>query len=1351
VLLLVVAASFAQAYSCDYATGDLCYHLVSNERTSPVTGEAVLELTNTGEDVLVIGSSNIVDFDTSQKVTTKPKTLRDAYADKEDELVATGKVKVVAKKTEAVELGREELVTKSVSLDLTFRAKSVGALLANARADYADSVVIVEVNTTETEVQPVYSCVNQSTTNANGTSYFNNCTQSSTKSRAYNVTQWVPVEGKTFAPGETRRVMVLGQNLSPKKDYDWVFQTNASGTTTRLLQMAWWNGNWTKAKSILYWVSSGSVVSGYPLRVNVSYDADMQTDFDDIRFVDGANTTALGYALESKVDGAWAVFNVSLPTGITTSNQSIFMYYGSVSAVSIANSSLVYLYNTSFEDGSGYLYTDGVERAPTGWSLICAHNNYLGCGAGNLTVGGGPNIAAQSGSYFYLIKRHSYLNGSITLATGRNLSAYAIRFYSTYQQDQYAGVILASVNFTDSTNNALNGYIIPEIHAYNTSNFRLGWTEHIVEFPVNAYNVTFFFKHGESSGSEFGLDNINIYPYAASTPGYFFGSEGVADSTAPVSTCNSNGSYSAAAYLVTLNATDASGVDYLTHTYNGASSNATTFTASVEGNQTISRFAVDPYGNFESLKYCYAALDLSNPTGSDNAPTGWQVTNVPITITPADTGGSGVKETKYCVDSVNSCTPSITYSGAVTVSADGTSYFRYQVTDNVGRISTVYSKTIQIDKTDPTGSDNSTSNWVRFNPLVAVSSSDVVSGVASTLCCADLTNTCTPATPYSSPVLFSTEGVSYFRCNVSDNAGRSYSWSSTVRLDKTAPVTGNNAPASWQKTPFYLNWSVTETLSGWLSTMFRLNSGSWQSGNATLVNQVGNNTYAVNTTDVAGNQEASKTVYGAFDNIAPTLTSNAPITWSKVPFNITFTPVDAHSGVASTGFVMNGSYQSGLVALISTEGNLSVAANSTDNAGNVGAPKAFYGLLDLTAPVTGNNAPVAAQAAAFNVTLSPTDALSGPNRTSYRVNEGPWLVGTVVPITLAGNNSFDYNSTDDAGNQEAVKRGYAVLLDSPQFFSSGHAFVSDAVENLSVVVNASLMNVSHVVLATNESGSWQNYSGEYGSPFLVNASSGTAWFPWGNATYARQDLFYQVCANTTDGGWNCSSEQHFNITEIYSVVINNPDNGTINSNPISLTVTATGYSSVFLCNYTIDSSESLFSNNVGNNTATTGSVATSAATHTIYVTCLSKRGSSNSTSLTTPSVIFNALAPTTSSGASSRGLVTTPTVLPNTTARSSEVGVIRTCDGNLGSICTYGQLLDGYDELSKGYTWNIPNSFFIMLVYLISAWAVSLTQKRTVLGVKPDLRFKAATWLFLIVLIGHGVVYLKYLTSIPSH
>ena len=71
---------------------------------------------------------------------------------------------------------------------------------------------------------------------------------------------------------------------------------------------------------------------------NVTYDADMQTDFDDIRFTDSAETYELNYSIRQKVDSASAIFTVEV-NGLT----SIYMYYGNNAVTTTGNMSAIYL------------------------------------------------------------------------------------------------------------------------------------------------------------------------------------------------------------------------------------------------------------------------------------------------------------------------------------------------------------------------------------------------------------------------------------------------------------------------------------------------------------------------------------------------------------------------------------------------------------------------------------------------------------------------------------------------------------------------------------------------------------------------------------------------------------------------------------------------------------------------------------------------------------------------------------------------------------------------------------------------------------------------------------------------
>lgn len=99
-------------------------------------------------------------------------------------------------------------------------------------------------------------------------------------------------------------------------------------------------------------VSSGTTSSNYQVRLNVSYDSDMQTDFDDARFLDNDGTTTLSYWLEQKSNSGWAVFWVKVNDTISTSGTTIVMRYGNNSIGSASNGENTFLLYDNFDDFS---------------------------------------------------------------------------------------------------------------------------------------------------------------------------------------------------------------------------------------------------------------------------------------------------------------------------------------------------------------------------------------------------------------------------------------------------------------------------------------------------------------------------------------------------------------------------------------------------------------------------------------------------------------------------------------------------------------------------------------------------------------------------------------------------------------------------------------------------------------------------------------------------------------------------------------------------------------------------------------------------------------------------------------
>lgn len=110
----------------------------------------------------------------------------------------------------------------------------------------------------------------------------------------------------------------------------------------------WWDNSWLNKKAINLTTSTGSV-TGYEATFNVSYEADMQTDFDDLRFINVAEDTELNYWIEAKVDSSWALVWVNVTDVINTTNQTVaYMYYNNPSASSESNASATFIFGDDF-------------------------------------------------------------------------------------------------------------------------------------------------------------------------------------------------------------------------------------------------------------------------------------------------------------------------------------------------------------------------------------------------------------------------------------------------------------------------------------------------------------------------------------------------------------------------------------------------------------------------------------------------------------------------------------------------------------------------------------------------------------------------------------------------------------------------------------------------------------------------------------------------------------------------------------------------------------------------------------------------------------------------------------------
>lgn len=117
--------------------------------------------------------------------------------------------------------------------------------------------------------------------------------------------------------------------------------------------------------------------------------------------------------------------------------------------------------------------------------------------------------------------------------------------------------------------------------------------------------------------------------------------------------------------------------------------------------------------------------------------------------------------------------------------------------------------------------------------------------------------------------------------------------------------------------------------------------------------------------------------------------------------------------------------QSGEIPLDKSEGNHQVIVSVTDyGAGNTALDTIKY-VIDKTPPTTSDNAPAGWQNSDFNVTLTPSDALSGVVSTKYCIdstNDCTPDIEYTSPVSISeeGERYFRYFSTDKAGNNQPI-------------------------------------------------------------------------------------------------------------------------------------------------------------------------------------------------------------------------------------------------------------------------------------------------------------------------------------------
>ncbi|WXG39360.1 MAG: NosD domain-containing protein [Candidatus Freyarchaeum deiterrae] len=512
-------------------------------------------------------------------------------------------------------------------------------------------------------------------------------------------------------------------------------------------------------------------------------------------------------------------------------------------------------------------------------------------------------------------------------------------------------------------------------------------------------------------------------------------------------------------------------------------------------------------------------IDLSGTPGLN----GWFVSPVTVNLTASD-DLSGVDMTQYSFDN----TTWNIYTGPFTITTEGVTTLYYNSTDNAGNVENTSTEVIMIDMTPPVTAISLSgtpglNGWFTSNVDINLTANDNVSGIAMTEYSFDNTTWNT----YTEPLTITAEGVTTVYYKSIDVAGNvETAKSETIKIDKTLPVTAISLSGvlglnGWYISNVNVTLSPIDNTSGVNITEYSFDGTTWvtYTGPFTLTAE-GSTTVYYNSTDNAGNMEATKTEIIKIDKTPPVTAISLNGTsglngWYTSNVNFYLSATDNVSGLNITEYSFDNTtwntYKGPFT--ITAEGITTIYYRSTDNAGNVETTKSETIKIDKTPPTTvliigthytdGNGSIYVTSSTVFALTATDATPGSGVANTYYRINSGNWTlyVGAFNITGPIGTYTIDYYSVDNAGNKETPKtttvimeeafQGCGGLLIGKQWFTGNATlFLSEHMIRIQVGDQIATWNiVKHIKM-----GQFEFYygEGEFGKIILMIHRGGTS-------------------------------------------------------------------------------------------------------------------------------------------------------------------------------------------------------------------------------------------------------------------
>jgi len=129
--------------------------------------------------------------------------------------------------------------------------------------------------------------------------------------------------------------------------------SNLAWSETQATYLNWLDTDWDKRQTLtIDNTAVATTFTDYQTKIKIPFNADMQVDFDDLRFTANDGTTELDYWIQSVIASTEAVVWVEIPSVPASSTVDIYMYYDNDTATTTSNGEDTFLFFDNHNDAS---------------------------------------------------------------------------------------------------------------------------------------------------------------------------------------------------------------------------------------------------------------------------------------------------------------------------------------------------------------------------------------------------------------------------------------------------------------------------------------------------------------------------------------------------------------------------------------------------------------------------------------------------------------------------------------------------------------------------------------------------------------------------------------------------------------------------------------------------------------------------------------------------------------------------------------------------------------------------------------------------------------------------------------